>query len=62
MEHKKCCFISRRAMEFSFGLDEDDSRCIATKAHIKEVIKSLLEQGGDTLLYVDDSGFRYICC
>lgn len=45
MEHKKCCFISQRAMEFSFGLDEDDSRCIATKAHIKEVIKSLLEQG-----------------
>ena len=45
MEHKKCCFISQRAMEFSFGLDEDDSRCIATKAHIKEVIKSLLERG-----------------
>lgn len=45
MEHKKCCFISQRAMEFSFGLDEDDSRYIATKAHIKEVINSLLEQG-----------------
>ena len=32
MEHKKCCFISQQAMEFSFGLDEDDSRCIATKS------------------------------
>ena len=39
MEHKKCCFISQRAMEFSLGLDEDDSRCIATKAHIKEVME-----------------------
>ena len=35
MEHKKCCFISQQAMEFSFGLDEDDSRCIATKRLIR---------------------------